>query len=188
MIKNWIIKRGKVTVYSNQPTVELFANGKSLGVQNNNGLPFFYFDVPNAGTTKLVAVAGELKDESVIHKVEEFNEAYRLQEKGAILNWFDIEAPEGYLNLNDKMSTIMATLKGKMLLMGLLGKMMPAGQDGGLKAMGFEMPGPMMDMLGGFTFLRLLNMAGGMMGFEMSKEELLEMNAKLNKIKRPKEK
>ena len=179
----------KVTVYSNQPAVELFANGKSLGVQENNGMPFFYFEVPNAGTTKLVAVAGEMKDESLINKVEVFNEAYRLKEKGAILNWFDIEAPEGYLNLNDKMSTIMATLQGKMLLMGLLAKMLPKGKDGeNPKAMGFEMTGPMMDMLGGFTFLRLLNMAGGMMGIEMSKEQLLEMNAKLNKIKRPKEK
>ena len=179
----------KVTVYSNQPAVELFANGKSLGVQENNGMPFFYFEVPNAGTTKLVAVAGEMKDESLINKVEVFNEAYRLKEKGAILNWFDIEAPEGYLNLNDKMSTIMATLQGKMLLMGLLAKMLPKGKDGeNPKAMGFEMTGPMMDMLGGFTFLRLLNMAGGMMGIEMSKEQLLEMNAKLNKIKRPKKK
>ena len=178
----------KVTVYSNQPTVELFANGQSLGVQNNNGMPFFYFDVPNTGKTRLVAVAGELKDESVINKVEVFNEEYRLKEKGAILNWFDITEPEGYLSLNDKMSTIMATLKGKMLLMGLLAKMMPKGKkDGeGASAMGFELTGPMMSMLGGFTFLRLLNMAGGMLGIEMSKEELLEMNAKLNKIKRPK--
>ena len=177
----------KVTVYSNQSAVELFANGKSLGVQNNNGMPFFYFDVPNAGTTKLVAVAGELKDESVICKVDTFNEAYRLKEKGAILNWFDITEPEGYLSLNDKMSTIMATLKGKMLLMGLMAKMLPKGKAGeGDKAAGFEMTGDMMSMLGGFTFLRLLNMAGGMLGIDMSKEELLEMNAKLNKIKRPK--
>ena len=177
-----------VTVYTNQPTVELFANGQSLGVQNNNGMPFFYFDVPNAGITKLVAVAGELKDESVIRKVDTFNEAYRLKEKGAILNWFDITEPEGYLSLNDKMSTIMATLKGKMLLMGLLAKMLPKGKDGAnAKAAGFELTGDMMSMLGGFTFLRLLNMAGGMLGIDMSKEELLEMNAKLNKIKRPKD-
>ena len=178
----------KVTVYSNQPAVELFANGKSLGVQNNNGLPFFYFDVPNAGTTKLVAVAGELKDESVICKVDTFNEAYRLKEKGAILNWFDITEPEGYLSLNDKMSTIMATLKGKMLLAGLLAKMMPKkkGSDN-VEAMGFEMGPEMMSMLGGFTILRLLNMAGGMLGIEMTKEELLGLNAKLNKIKRPKD-
>ena len=178
----------KVTVYTNQPTVELFANGQSLGVQNNNGMPFFYFDVPNAGITKLVAVAGELKDESVIRKVDTFNEAYRLKEKGAILNWFDITEPEGYLSLNDKMSTIMATLKGKMLLMGLLAKMLPKGKDGAnAKAAGFELTGDMMSMLGGFTFLRLLNIAGGMLGIDMSKEELLEMNAKLNKIKRPKD-
>ena len=179
----------KVTVYSNQPTVELFADGVSLGVQENNGIPFFYFNVPNAGTTHLVAVAGDCRDESVINKVEEFNEAYRLKEKGAILNWFDITEPEGYLNLNDKMSTIMDTLQGKMLLGGIMMKMLPKGKDGeGPKAMGFELTKDMMAMLGGFTFLRLLNMAGGMMGIEMTKEELLELNAKLNKIKRPKEK
>jgi len=175
----------KVTVYSNQPEVELFANGVSLGVQKNNGMPFFYFDVPNAGTTRLVAVAGELKDESVINKVEVFNEEYRLKEKGAILNWFDIEAPEGYLNLNDKMSDIMATLQGKMLLGGIMMKMMPKGGKKDVMG-GFELTGDMMAMLGGFTFLRLLNMAGGMLGISMTKEDLLELNAKLNKIKRPK--
>ena len=179
----------KVTVYSNQPAVELFANGVSVGVQQNNGLPFFYFDVPNtADETKLVAVAGELKDESVIRKVAEFNEAYRLKEKGAILNWFDIETPEGYLNLNDKMSVIMDTLQGKMLLMGMMAKMLPKAKDGDKNQVtgGMELTKDMMAMLGGFTFLRLLNMAGGMMGIEMTKEQLLEMNAKLNKIKRPK--
>ena len=135
-----------------------------------------------------MAVAGSLKDESVIRKVEVFNEDYRLKEKGAILNWFDIETPEGYLNLNDKMSVIMDTLQGKMLLGSLFLKLMPKKKDGDKNQVmgGMEMTGDMMAMLGGFTFLRLLNMAGGMMGIEMTKEELLEMNAKLNKIKRPK--
>jgi beta-galactosidase len=180
----------KVTVYSNQPSVELFANGVSLGVQEKGSNPFFYFNVPNAGTTHLVAVAGQCKDESVINKVEVFNEDYRLKEKGAILNWFDIEAPEGYLNLNDKMSTIMATLQGKMLLGAMMMKMMPKKKGGDKNQVmgGFELTGDMMAMLGGFTFLRLLNIAGGMLGIEMTKEELLDMNAKLKKIKRPKEK
>ena len=178
----------KVTVYSNQPSVELFANGKSLGVQQNTGLPFFYFDVPNAGTTYLVAVAGELKDESVINKVEVFNEAYRLREKSAILNWFDITAPEGYLSLNDKFSDIMATLQGKMLVMGLFAKMMSQNK-GEKKAAGFDISGMsgMMDMLGGFTFIRLAGMLGTM-NVNLTKEELLDINAKLNKIKRPKSK
>ena len=180
----------KVTVYSNQPSVELFANGVSLGVQEKGTNPFFYFEVPNVGTTHLVAKAGELTDESVINKVDTFNEAYRLKEKGAILNWFDITEPEGYLNLNDKMSTIMATLQGKMLLAGMMMKLMPKKKDGDKNQVmgGMELTGDMMAMLGGFTILRLLNMAGSMLGIEMTKEELLELNAKLNKIKRPKEK
>ena len=176
----------KVTVYSNQPAVELFANGESLGVQNNNGLPFFYFDVPNAGTTHLVAVAGDLKDESIINKVETFNEAYRLREKSAVLNWFDITEVEGHLSLNSTFKEIMGTLKGKMLVMGLFTKMMS--QTGGeKKAAGFDISamGGMMDMLGGFTFIRLAGMMGTM-NINFTKEELLDINAKLNKIKAPK--
>ena len=171
----------KVTVYSNQPTVELFANGVSLGVQEHNGLPFFYFDVPNVGTTKLVAVAGELKDESIINKVETFNENYRLKEKGAVLNWFDITEKEGYLSLNDKMSDVLATVRGKLLFAGMMAKMMPKKGD---KAMGgFEINEGMMQMLGGFTVLRLTSMMG-MMNINMTKEQLLDLNAELNKIKK----
>ena len=176
----------KVTVYSNCASVEMFANGNSLGVQQNNGLPFFYFDVPNTGVTQLVAVAGELKDESIIRKVATFNEAYRLKEKGAILNWFDIEAPEGYLSLNNKMSEVLATVRGKLLFAGMMAKMLPKGKNGEApKAMGFEINEGMMQMMGGFTVLRLTSMLG-MMNINMTKEDLLDLNAQLNKIKAPK--
>ncbi len=178
----------KVTVYSNLPEVELLANGVSLG-KVASAEHFFYFDVPNSGETTLVAIAGDYRDESVIRKVDVFNEEYRLKEKGAVLNWFDIEAPEGYLSLNDKMSDIFATMQGKILLGGLLMKMMPKGKDGKKgEVMGFEMNDALMSMMGGFTILRLLNMAGGMLGIEMTKEQLLDLNAKLNKIKAPKKK
>ena len=177
----------KITVYSNQPEVELFANGVSLGKKTAED-HFFYFDVPNAGTTELVAVAGEYKDSSVIRKVSEFNDAYRLKEKGAILNWFDITEVEGYFSLNDKIGEIMATAQGKMLFLGLIAKMMPKKKDGGKEKdgmMGFEMNNDaMMQMLGGFTVLRLSGMIG-MMGIELTKEDLLSLNAKLNKIKKP---
>lgn len=66
----------KVTVYSNQPEVELFANGVSLGKQTSD-IHFFYFDVPNtAGITQLKAIAGECEDTSKIHKVSRPNPAY----------------------------------------------------------------------------------------------------------------
>ena len=176
----------KVTVYSNLPSVELFANGVSLGVKEAAD-HFFYFDVPNtAAETHLVAVATvcdtcKLQDESVIRKVETFNEAYRLKEKGAILNWFDIEAPEGYLSLNDKMSDVLATVRGKLLFAGMMAKMMP---KKGEKVMGgFELNEGMMEMMGGFTVLRLTSMLG-MMNINMTKEQLLDLNAQLNKIKK----
>ena len=176
----------KVTVYSNCESVELFANGTSLGVQQHNGLPFFYFDVPNSGLTHLVAVAGELKDESVINKVEVFNEEYRLKEKNAVLNWFDITQPEGYLNLNCTFKQIMSTVRGKLLVMELFAKMASqmSSKDGKKKGPGFDLSsmGSMMDMLGGFTFLRLAGMIGTV-GINFTKEELLDVNARLNKIK-----
>ena len=170
-----------VTVYSNLPSVELFANGVSLGVKEAAD-HFFYFDVPNVGETHLVAVAGELRDESVIRKVDVFNEDYRLKEKSAILNWFDITMPEGYLSLNSKFSEIMATLKGKMLVMGLFAKLMPQLGGGAGGGMDLGSMGGMMDMLGGFTFIRLAGMLGTM-NVKFTKEELLDINAKLNKIK-----
>lgn len=176
----------KVTVYSNLPVVELFANGESLGKKTAPD-HFFYFDVPNTGETTLLAVAGDKKDESFIRKVAEFNEAYRLREKGAVLNWFDITAPEGYFSLNDKLGDIMETAKGKLLFAsfaGTLMKKMKKKDDGEEKGFaGFTLNEGMMKMMGGFTILRLTSMMG-MMDISFTKEELLDLNAKLNKIRK----
>ena len=171
----------KVTVYSNLPEVEIFANGVSLGKKTAPD-HFFYFDVPNKGTTELKAVAGEHTDTSVINKVEEFNEAYRLREKSAILNWFDITEVEGYLSVNDKLSDIMATPEGMQMFGSIFAAMLP--KQGDKVAGGFEMNDAMMQMMGGFTFLRLAGMIGTM-GVNLTKEQLLDINAKLNKIKKP---
>ena len=179
----------KVTVYSNLPEVELFANGKSLG-KKAAADHFFYFDVPNVGETKLRAVAGACEDESTIRKVEVFNEDYRLKEKNAIINWFEISMPNGRLSLNSKLSEIMATLRGKLIMMRFFMKLMPKKKKGeGQKvAGGFEFKNDqLMQMIGGFTVLRLSGMVG-MLGINLTKEDLLKMNAKLNKIKVPKSK
>lgn len=175
-----------VTVYSNQPQVELFANGVSLGVQEQPD-HFFYFDVPNVGQTTLVAQAGDCRDESLIRKVAVFNEDYRLKEAGAVLNWFDITTVEGHLSLNSKMGDILATVPGKLLLMGVLAKKVSKSQagSGGLDLQGTVKSGNLMEMLSGFTLLRLTGMIG-VMGISFTKEELLDLNAKLNKISAPK--
>jgi len=174
----------KVTVYSNQPEVELFVNGESLG-KKAAADHFFYFDVPNTGVSKLHAVAGDCTDDSTIVKVEKFNDAYRLKEKGAILNWFDITEVEGHFSLNDKLGDVLATMKGKMLFGGLMMKLM-GGKKGGepKKAMGFDVTPDMMTMMNGFSVLRLITMVGGFMDVQFTKEQLLDLNAQLNKIKK----
>ena len=178
----------KITVYSNQPEVELFVNGKSLG-KKAAADHFFYFDVPNAGKSQLKAVAGAYTDESVINKVDVFNEDYRLKEEGAILNWFDIEEKPGRLSLNSKMSDVISTFRGKLLFMKLMGKMLGGKKKGEKpKPMGFEVTPEMMSMMGGFTVLRLLTMAGGMMDVKFTKEDLLALNRKLSRIRQPKSK
>ena len=170
----------RVTVYSNLPEVELFVNGKSLGKQTSE-VHFFYFEVPNVGKSELVAVAGKCRDTSVINKVDTFNEAYRLKEKGAILNWFDITAPEGYFSLNDKMGDIMKNEQGRMVLEGFMQGMMSEMRGG--KAMGFEINDGMLKMMEGFTLVRMVNLMSTA-GVKVTKEQLLTMNAQLNQIKK----
>ena len=184
----------KVTVYSNLPEVELFVNGESLGKKTAED-HFFYFDVPNVGESTIVAKAGELSDEGVIRKVEERNMDYVLVEKGAVLNWFDVDAPDGRFSLNDKISDIMSSFRGKLWFakFGLgLKKKMDAGKKnkgGEKKSGGFDVDlksgGGLMEMMGGFTVLRLTSMVG-MMNISFTKEELLKMNKQLNRIRKPK--
>ena len=177
----------KVTVYSNLSEVELFVNGNSMGKKTAPD-HFFYFDVPNVGESTIVAVAGDHRDKGTIRKVDTMNEDYILKEKGAVLNWFDVEAPEGRYSLNDKISDIMKSFFGKIWFirtMLKIKKRMDSGKDGEGKVAGFEVGEGIMKMMGGFTVLRLTSMMG-MMSINFSKEELLKMNKKLNRIRKPK--
>ena len=176
----------KVTVYSNQPEVELFANGVSLGKQTSPE-HFFYFEVPNTGETTLEAIAGDCRDNSFIRKVEVFNEDYRLKEKGAILNWFDINAPEGYYSLNNKISEIMESEEaGKILtefLNPLASGMMGADKVGEKRNEDKENNNlnSLVTMMGSFTVIRLTSLLGAG-NVEVTKEQLLDLNEQLNKV------
>ena len=185
----------KVTVYSNLPEVELFVNGESIGKKTAED-HFFYFEVKNVGESTIVAKAGECTDEGKIRKVDEMNMDYVLREVGAVLNWFDVVEIEGRYSLNDKISDIMQSLRGKLWFasMGLkLKKKMSEGKNdkGEKKSGGFEVDlkggamGGMMQMLGGFSVLRLTSMMG-MMNVSFTKEELLDINKQLNRIRKPK--
>ena len=183
----------KVTVYSNCDEVELFANGVSVGKQKKGRYPFFYFTVKNEGETTLKAVAGELSDESVIRKVDTPNEDYILKEEGAVINWFEIDTPTGYLSINDSLGDIWATPRGKIVLLGVvlgLVKKMKSGSGEKKEVAGFDASNMKISrkminkttigMLMGFSIKRVCMMAKGI----FTKEELLAINKKLNKIKK----
>ena len=175
-------EKTKVTVYSNCDEVELFSNGKSLGKQRSRN-HFFYFEVENKGATNLRAVAGECTDEAEIRKVSTPNESYILKEKNAVLNWFDIEKPDGKYSLFDKISDIINTEKGKEWFTKFSKKLKKPIKTATKENHHFELSDSMLRMVGSFSVLRLTGMLG-MMDVSFTREELLEMNRELNEIEK----
>ena len=167
----------EIRVYSNQDCVELFVNGESVGRKcSDDG--FFSFTVKNVGESKLVAVAGDETDESIIRRADRFNDSYLLKETGTLLNWFDIEEREGHLSIKDKISDITATKRGRSLMDELMDRIARESQGNMPIA-----PDKIADMIGGFTLLRFTGMLG-MMNVKLTREELLELNSRLIKIKK----
>lgn len=186
----------KVTVYTNQNEVELFANGESVGRQTKGKYPFFCFEVKNEGETRLTAKAGGCEDTAVIKKTDCFNEKYRMAEEGAVINWFEIDTPTGYLSVNDTLGDIMATFRGKLVLLSTIPMLKKAlsGNEGkakdkkskksggGFSVAGFKINKTMLDIAKGFALKRAFSMLGG----RFTKEQILGLNKKLNKIKKRK--
>ncbi len=181
----------KVTVYSNCNEVELFRNGESVGKQKKGKYPFFYFEVKNEGTSTLEVKAGNLSDTATINKVDTPNEAYIMKEENQVINWFEITTPDGYFSINDTIGDIMSTFKGKIALVKLLmlmkNVMSQGSKDGKAEVMGFsfdkiskDMVKSMYGMVKGFTIKRTFMMLGG----KFTKEQILEVNAMLNKVKK----
>lgn len=92
----------EIRVYSNQPTVALYVNGKPAG--EKSGEKVFVFMVALAeGTNTILAVAGDVKDTMTLEKVAKEPEVYALPEvnerKEGVANWFtaagdmDLKAP-----------------------------------------------------------------------------------------------
>ena len=74
-----------VKVYTNQPSVTLYANGEEIGTRSCKcrGGKVFTFRVPLAGKVKLEAVSGDLQDSAEICYVNKPDPAYKLSKKVA---------------------------------------------------------------------------------------------------------
>ncbi len=136
--------------------------------------------------SKFIEVSGEYRDESLIRKVNTPNENYILKEKGAVLNWFDITEVEGYYSLNDTIDDIMKSDEGAQLFTEIMSNIGKGSKEGMMSMLNFDNPDAMqglMKMMGGFTVLRLMKLMGAA-NVSFTKEQMLGLNAQLNKIKR----
>ena len=161
--------------------------------------PVFAVFVPIQGNAidfiHIQTVIGSMTIDQTLFNQSFANPDYILREQGAVLNWFDITEIEGRFSLNDKIGEVIKTFRGKLWFAGLfliLARKMSQGtpkvkSDGKKKKKGKnpDMNADVMNMIGGFTVLRFTGMLG-MRNVSFTKEELLKMNAQLNKIKKPK--
>ncbi|MCQ2501964.1 MAG: glycoside hydrolase family 2 protein, partial [Lachnospiraceae bacterium] len=172
-----------IKVYTNQPEVELFVNGSSVGCKK--GKWFFEFMIPNVGEQTIKAVAGNMSEEIFIRKVEEPNMDYVMQLPGSVvLNWFDIDEPEGYFSINDTIGSMMHVPEVAELVKKIIAGIMGAGkkQDGEKKSTNVADqvdPKERMGIMLGFTLKRVLLMAKG-----MTREQIIDLNKKLNTIRK----
>ncbi len=109
----------EIRVYSNQPSVTLYLNGKQIGTQVAKKV--FVFEVAlDEGFNTVLAVAGDVKDSMTIEKVEKEPSVYVLPEVNeraeGVANWFELagdldlkapmEFPEGKYSIKDSMEEI----------------------------------------------------------------------------------
>ncbi len=164
----------RIKIYSNLPEVTLYLNGKKIG-QKSSSDHIFIFDIENIGKSEICAIAEGERDTAKIKRVERENESYILRDGGAVMNWFDITERPGYLSVNSRIGDITRTKDGASLFSDLIKRANP-------DASGFEMSDGVWDMLSGFTLARFISM-GKMMGLELSREEIVDINEHLNRIK-----
>ena len=172
----------EIRVYSNQPTVALYLNGKL--VEEKSADKVFVFCVAlEEGFNTVIAAAGDLKDSMTIEKVEKEPSIYVLPEVNAraegVANWFQLagdldlkapmEFPEGKYSVKDTMEEIAKSPEAISVI-----------ADAIMIVMNMKIvPGEgMWDMMKGMTPEVMMQMAGS-----MAPEGFLEsINAKLIKI------
>lgn len=172
----------EVKVYSNLEKVTLKVDGKEADTQKGDKI--FRFRVPITGKHHIEALAESAEGIQVcdaidIRKVEEPNPDY-IMEREEIVNWFDredMETPAGYFSIRDKVADIEANPEAAVLLEEINAKMVEAYGDVAKNA---TVPEEMKRKQAQMPLEEKLKMAGKAVTTEM----VVELNKKLNKIKK----
>ena len=166
----------EIKVYSNQPRVTLFVDGKEFAVQEADKI--FRFIVPISGMHEIRAVAGGCTDTMTITKVDKPDASYRAG--GQVENWFDKPEElikEGYYSIMDSMADLQKNPQAAALLARIMER---AAASYGDVAKNVQMPEAVQRQMGKMPLQALLKQAGKAVPPAM----VQQLNAALNKIRK----
>ena len=166
----------EIKVYSNQPRVTLFVDGKEFAAQAGDKI--FKFIVPISGTHEIKAVAGSCTDCMTITKADKPDPTYRAE--GQVENWFDKPEElmkEGYYSIMDSMETLQKSPAANKLLSSLMVKASNAYGD---VAKNVKMPPEMERQMARTSLRSILKQVAK----SITPADVQQLNAALNKIKK----
>ena len=167
----------EIKVYSNQSTVTLYMDGVEVGTVEGDKV--FQWSVKITGEHTFTAKSGELCDTMTIRKVSQPNMSY-YKNPEAVVNWFDkeeISRPEGYFSIYDTMGEVQANPAAAAVLAPIQEKAVAAYGD---VAKNIQLPESMLKAMARMTVEAQLKQMGSL----VTPEVLLEINNKLNRIKK----
>ncbi len=166
----------EVKVYTNEPEVTLYVDGKDMGTQKAvDHICRWNVEISGEHEIKAVGSNENIADTMKIRKVEEKNPDY-IVVGGSVHNWFnDGVEKEGYLSIMDSFGEIFSVPEAAALLKPVLEGM---GSLLGERPEGEEST-DMMEMMMGFPVETALRMSKA-----LSKEQIIDLNNKLHQIKK----
>ncbi len=167
----------EVKVYSNQPYVELYVDGKKF--DKKIGDKIFKFYVPICSQHKIEAKAGNCIDTITIRKVEQIDPTY-VKEVSEIINWFDKPEEvmrEGYFSIFDSMEDMKKSPAAAVLLEDVMVELKKAYGD---VAQDVVMPESLQRQMDKLPLESLLKQGGNTFTPAMVKQ----LNARLNQIRK----
>lgn len=171
----------EVKVYSNQPSVTLYVDGKEI--QTLEADKIFRFRVPISGEHVIEAKAGECSDVMTIRRTDQPNPDYR-KAGGEVVNWFDREdeiVKEGYFSIKDSMGTIKANAGAYAVFNELIAPVQAkAAEAYGDVAKNIQIPEEMQKMMDRMSVEDTLKQLAGL----VTPELVHKLNNGLNQIKK----
>lgn len=164
----------EIKVYSNQPEVTLYVDGRPVGKQT--GRTIFTFTVPITGKHSVKACADNCNDTMEIQKVSEPNQSYIYDKMENVANWFEQDSydPACY-SICDTMTALWANSQSAEVINGMLEKMMPASEDSSGQSLD-----ELQKLVGRLTLQNFLNYAGD----AITKDQIQQINHILQTIKK----